>query len=105
VHTTLEPKSISGWAKITHPFHPRRHKQFKVLRAKRISGVCILTLQDPSSGIFTIAQDWTDLADPSAQIMADTLPTILHFESLLTLVDLLVGLDPTRQEEEKGCVL
>ncbi|WP_368860782.1 DUF5372 family protein [Desulforhabdus sp. TSK] len=103
VHTALEPKSVPEWAEITHPFHPRRHQRFKVLRARRISGVCILTLQDPSSGIFTVSQEWTDLADPSVRVMEILFPTILHFESLLVLVNLLERLDPTRQEEgEKG---
>jgi len=103
VHSALEPKSVSEWAEITHPFHPCRHQRFKVLRAKQISGVRILTLQDPSDGVFTIAQEWTDLADPSTQVMESHFPTILHFESLLALVDLLERFDPTRQEEgEKG---
>jgi hypothetical protein len=61
--------------------------------------VRILTLQDPSEGIFTISQEWTDLADPSTQVIESHFPTILHFESLLALVDLLKRLDPTRQEE------
>jgi hypothetical protein len=103
VRTALESSTPSGWAEITHPFHPRRHQRFKVLKAKRISGVCILSLQDPSAGVFSIPREWTDLADPSAQILAETLPTILHLESLTALVKLLEELEPPRQEE-KGSV-
>ena len=105
MHTALEPKSLSGWAEVTHPFHPRRHQRFKVLKVRRISGVNILSLQDLSGGTFTIAKDWTDLADPSSQVLADTLPTILHFESLLALADLVDELDPSRHKGEEGGLL
>jgi hypothetical protein len=68
--------------------------------------VRILTLHHPSGGIFTVAEEWTDLAAPSGHVLGSLFSTILHFESLLALVSLLEGLDPTRQaEDEKGGVL
>ena len=66
----------------------------------------VLTLYDPSGGIFTVAEEWTDLAAPSARVLESLFSTILHFESLLALVSLLEGLDRTRQaEDKKGGVL
>lgn len=65
MHTKLEFKSVSRWAEVTHPFHPRRHDRFKFLQARRISGMIILSFQDSSGGVFTISQDLTDLAESS----------------------------------------
>ena len=69
---------------------------------RRVSGVPILSLQDPQGGIFAIAQDWTDLADPSKQIVADLVPTVLSFESLLALADIVKEIEQVWQEESKG---
>jgi hypothetical protein len=102
VHTAPDLKTLSGWTEITHPFHPRRHQQFKVLKVRRVSGMPILSLQDPRGGIFSIAQDWTDLADPSMQTAADLVPTVIYFASLLILADIVNEIEQIRQEERKG---
>jgi hypothetical protein len=67
--------------------------------------VIILSLQDSSGDVFTIAQDWTDLADPSTHALQNITATILHFESLLALADLVEELDLTRQKKERGGLL
>jgi hypothetical protein len=40
----------------------------------------------------------------ATKILADILPTILHFDSLTALVELVEGLDSTRQKEAEGGV-
>jgi len=105
VHTAHDRNKLLGWAEITHPFHPRRHQHFKVLKVRRAFGVRTLSLRDQAGGIFAVPQDWTDLAEPSAQALADILPAILDSECLLALVDLIEALDPTGQEKREGGTL
>ena len=82
-----------GWAKVTHPFHPRRGQSYQILKERRVSGIETLILRDTSGGTFAIARDWTNLSDPSAQINSGLPPPILHFSSLLSLTDIIKDID------------
>ncbi len=77
----------SGWAEITHPFHPLRGQNFQVLKSKKSCGADILSLRDSSGMLHAIPRDWTNLAKPSSFL--DSSPAILHFDSLLALANLI----------------
>lgn len=91
--TAHNDSSPLGWAKVTHPFHPRRGKSYQILKNRRVSGIETLILRDTSAGTFAIAKDWTNLSDPSTQADPGIPPLILHFDSLQDLVDLIKKID------------
>ena len=82
--TALSNLSSSGWAEITHPFHPLRGQRFLIARRSRISGVDTLILRTSLGEGFAIAREWTDQADPSPLIGR----TLLDMKHLLDLAEL-----------------
>jgi hypothetical protein len=74
----------SGWAIITHPFHPRRGERFQVLKARRYYGQATLILEGGECGNFSILEDWTDKAVPTSAGAA----RLLSVAALLELVQL-----------------
>ncbi len=88
--TALNDKKCLGWAKITHPFHPYHGKKFEILKKRRVSGVDTLILKKIPRGTIAINKEWTNLADPSTQLSS----SILRFECLLTLVDIIMDIKP-----------
>ena len=93
--TALSNSSPSGWAEITHPFHPLRGQRFPILKRKCVSGVDTLILRTNLGGGFAVAREWTDQADPCSL----PAPTILDAEHLL---DLAVLLELLKQEVKEG---
>ncbi len=91
--TTHNNSTPLGWAKVTHPFHPRRGQSYQILKTRRVSGKETLILRDTSSGTFAIAKDWTDLSDPSIQSNPGSSPLILHFNSLVDIADIIRAID------------
>jgi Family of unknown function (DUF5372) len=87
-----------GWAEISHPYHPLRCQQFRVLKQRRLAGVDTLVLRECERGSFSVAREWTDWADPSPYV-ALSLPTRrLDASSLFELVGLVEQL--TRSEQK-----
>jgi hypothetical protein len=91
--TTPNDSTPLGWAKVTHPFHPRQGQSYQILKTRRVSGVETLILRDNPAGTFAIAKDWTNLSDPSSQADSDFIPLILHFDSLQGIVDIIKEID------------
>jgi len=77
-----------GWVTITHPFHPLSQQQFSVLKRRCVSGVQTLIIRHSDRGSFAVAEEWTDWAQPSTAGDAEFQNTLLEFESLLELADL-----------------
>ena len=75
---------LSGWAEITHPFHPLRGQRFKILKVRRCSGIETLILKEASRGSFAIPIDWTDRSAATVE----TEDSILDFGCLSELADL-----------------
>lgn len=82
----------SGYATITHPFHPLQGKRFKILSIKKQGKHDIFSLNAEAIGTIAILRDWTDRADPSPYADLVELP-ILSVEHLFTLSELLSNLD------------
>jgi hypothetical protein len=77
-----------GWVTITHPFHPLSQQRFSVLKRRRVSGVETLIIRHPDRGSLAVAEEWTDWAHPSIAGDIELQNTLLEFESLLELADL-----------------
>jgi len=85
--TTPYHSQPSGWAEITHPFHPLRGQSLQVLKSKKSCGADILSLRDSNGMLHAIPREWTNLATPSSFSVSP--PIILHFDSLLALSELI----------------
>jgi len=79
-----------GWAVIAHPFHPHRGQRFRVVRARRYRGEATLILEGGESGTFSILQEWTDQAIPTAETAH-----LLSVPALLQLLELVQQLKRT----------
>ncbi len=90
--TALNDKKCLGWAEITHPFHPYHGKKFEILKKRHVSGINTLILKNIPEGTIAINQEWTNLAEPSTQLSK----SILKFECLLDLADLVNRIKPTK---------
>jgi hypothetical protein len=84
--TALSNLSPSGWAEITHPFHPLRGKRFLITKKSRVSGVDTLYLRAETGDGFSVACEWTDQADPSP-LTGQTILDVKHLLDLAALVD------------------
>lgn len=91
--TALSSLSPSGWAEITHPFHPLRGQRFLISKRCPVSGVDALILRGIGGDGFAVAREWTDQADSSPRS-----PTILDMKHLLELA---VYLESLREESKK----
>jgi hypothetical protein len=76
----------SGWAKITHPFHPLREQRFRILKTRKVAGQDTLILQGTNRGTFAVPREWTDQADPWPYDPHE--PPVLSFHCLLELVEI-----------------
>jgi hypothetical protein len=81
--------TLSGFAKITHPFHPFHGQRFPVLKKRRVSGIDTLILQGSCLGTFAVPQEWTDKGNPPVYKPRNTNPPFLDFRCLLDLRQLL----------------
>jgi hypothetical protein len=91
--TALKSNQYSGWATITHPFHPLRGQRFKVLSTKTFKHRDILSLEGTKQGTIGIPRDWTDKSDPNLFRSLIEPPPILSFSHLLQLVELIAFLN------------
>jgi len=89
-----------GWVTITHPFHPLSQQQFSVLKRRRVSGVQTLIIRHPNRGSFAVAEEWTDWGQPSIAGDIELQNTLLEFESLLELADLVKQLTKAEGVDE-----
>jgi hypothetical protein len=78
-----------GWAEIRHPFHPLRGQSFLVLKERCVAGVDTLVLRGLERGSFSVAQEWTDRADPSPYQALGLSPCRFDVTLLLELAKLL----------------
>jgi hypothetical protein len=81
----------SGFAEITHPFHPLFRQQFFVLKFRTVRGMDCVILKGSSSGTFSVPRDWTSLRRNDRYQDAGAAPRILHLESLLELSKLVTA--------------
>ena len=96
--TARQYSQSSGWATITHPFHPLRGQKFKILALKRYSED-ILSLQGSLQGTFGIPREWTDQADINPLQSLSEHPPILSFTHLQQLADLISTLKPVNSKK------
>jgi hypothetical protein len=100
--TALKSNKYSGWATITHPFHPLNGQRFEIVSFKTFNKREILSLKVPGhrAGTLAMPRDWTDKADPDPLLISDS-PPILSFTHLQQLVDLVNTLQhPTLQKKK-----
>jgi hypothetical protein len=91
-----------GSATITHPYHPLRGQQFRVLKTRRVAGKPTLIVEGTAGGSFAVPLAWTDRGAPSPWSDLKKLPPILyvpHLWSLLELVDSLVQVPHQPREQ------
>ncbi|MDX2504267.1 MAG: DUF5372 family protein [Gammaproteobacteria bacterium] len=86
-------KVSSGWAIITHPFHPQLGKKFLVLKTRKLASTEMLTLQSDSGNLINIPKEWTDLAEPTPYQCLNIKPTILSFDCLIQLTELIENIN------------
>ncbi len=91
--TTLKSNKYSGYATITHPFHPLKDQRFQILSTKNFNNRDILSLKMSTRGPIAIPRDWTDKADPNPYQTLSELSPILSFSHLQQLVKLITELD------------
>ncbi|APR97795.1 DUF5372 family protein [Wolbachia endosymbiont of Folsomia candida] len=96
------PKSsrYSGYATITHPFHPWKGKSFQILSTKNFNNRDIFSLKTLTRGTVGIPRDWTDKADPNLYQTLTDLSPILSFSHLQQLVKLVTNLDQAKNSKE-----
>ncbi len=95
--TALKSNHYSGYAIVTHPFHPLKGQHFKILSVKTYNQRDILSLES-DKGAFAILREWTNHADPQPySILRGSYP-ILSFPHLQQLADLIKQLpEPNHQ--------
>jgi hypothetical protein len=93
----LHNSDPSGYATITHPFHPLRNQRFPILKTRIVSGCQTLSIQAADRGTFAVPLEWTDQnSDPSFDThLQDKL--VLTFQGLLSLNDLFKKLDTSNK--------
>src|SRR6266481_5902419 len=62
IQTALASNLSSGWALITHPFHPLKGQRFAILKIRKVAGQEVLSLYDDKRGSLPFPSDWTDQA-------------------------------------------
>ena len=92
----LQNKEDLGWATITHPFHPFRRRQFKILKMRKFAGEDSLILQGSYRGTFAVPKDWTDQATPCLDDSFDVSPSFLCLRCLLKLTDVIAQINKGR---------
>jgi hypothetical protein len=85
--TTLLHNQELGSVRITHPFHPQYNHEFQVLKARKLGGKLILSLQESERGSFGIAADWTDYFSSDPHLNSDP-DEYISTKALLTLCDM-----------------
>jgi len=96
--TALSLNEPSGWARITHPFHPFRGQPFLILKTRRVSGGDALILRGSIAGTFGVPLAWTDRASPSPQAGLPKVACPLDGHGLLQLVNLIDQLNRDANE-------
>ena len=91
----------SGWAEITHPFHPQRGQRFRILKTRRVSGVETLLLGGVGGGPNSVPLEWTDRAEPSVYAGTGVEALVFDFGCLLTVSALLEAVERGKQELDK----
>ena len=86
-------------AVITHPFHPFRGERFPILKTRRVSGKVTLILQGSVSGTFGVPQEWTDRGYPSGDTSLQDNCSILDFQCLLALREVVQKLDIRKKKQ------
>jgi hypothetical protein len=89
----LHNSEPSGYAKITHPFHPLLDQRFPILKTRIVSGCQTLILQGAANGTFAVPIEWTDQNSSFSLDHHQQESLILDFRGLLALNDLLKKLD------------
>ncbi len=75
--------------RITHPFHPRRDREFDLIEEQGGSTESALLFQDEAGCLRRIPAGWTDLARGDAFCEVAAGRSVLHADCLWTLAQLL----------------
>ena len=67
-----------------------RGERFRILKARRVSGVETLVREGSCLGTFAVLRDWTDQALPAPLVFLGQEGYLLEFESLMVLNALLL---------------
>lgn len=86
--TTLEDSELSEWAEITHPFHPLCGEKFPILRSRKLEQRDVLSLKGSHRGTIIVPREWTDKADPNPYGCLDSPASILSYECLCAVADI-----------------
>ena len=84
----LDHSNPLGWSKVTHPYHPFRGRYFKILKTRKVAGDETLILKGTDRGTFAVLRSWTDKAEPGPYNCQDIPTSLLSFQCLLALTDL-----------------
>ncbi|MCK4304543.1 MAG: hypothetical protein KAY24_09920 [Candidatus Eisenbacteria sp.] len=57
--TTLDPRALSDWAEIIHPFHPLRGQKFPILKSRKYAQRELLSLGGSHRGTVVVPREWT----------------------------------------------
>ena len=100
--TALKSNQYSGWATITHPFHPLQGKRFEIVSNKTFKNRDILSLKTSIQGTGTIAipREWTDKADPELYVHSTSRLSVPCLQQLADLVNTLTKV-PTKKRRKK----
>jgi hypothetical protein len=97
----LHNSNLSGFAEITHPFHPLRTQRFHILKTRIVSGCQTLILQGGAQGTFAVPVEWTDQCSNVSPENRQTENLLLDFWCLMALNDLLKNLDTSNIDIDK----
>lgn len=87
--TTYISNRVSGYATITHPFHPLSGQRLKILSIKNFDNRDIFSLETKDQSVIAISRDWTDRADPVPHCDGPESTTILSVPHLIELLSLM----------------
>ena len=88
VLNALDDKRDLGCLIVTHPYHPFKGRQFKILNIRKISGIDTYIVQGTNRGTLVIPRDWTDHADPDPYNELNIKSPILSLHYLFSLITL-----------------
>jgi len=89
----LQHNELSGYAEVTHPFHPLKNQRFLILKTRKIAGCQTLTLKGGLTGTFAVPLEWTDRHKAFDPDFHQQEQTILDYQSLVTLINFLNSLE------------
>jgi hypothetical protein len=84
-YKTPQIRTISGYAIITHPFHPLSGQEFKILKLRKVHQQQTIILECPENGSFSIPVEWTNINNEVSHFDSNS---ELSIECLIELCEL-----------------